>query len=174
LIEPAVTVKVALLAAAKTVTLVGVVSALLLSESVMLAPDAGAAPVKVTVQVPLAPEERLDGLHFKDETFSEGAIVRDTVFELPFKLAVNTAVWVETTLPAEAVKVPEVAAAGIVRAVGVFRLELLSESATTIPPEEAGLFSPTVQELLPPETRAIGLQTIEDTRVDAVKLTVVV
>ena len=71
-------------------------------------------------------------------------------------------------------KVPEIAADGINRLVGAFRLELLPEIATVIPPEEAGLFELTVQELLPPETSATGLQAIDDTRIAAVKLTVAV
>lgn len=71
------------------------------------------------------------------------------------------------------VNVPELLFAGITRLVGWLRVELLpSEIATEIPPDEAGLLRVTVQELLPPDTSAVGLQTIDDTRgrVDAIKL----
>jgi len=57
-IVPAVTEKLAVLAAAATVTEAGVDSSALLSESVTTSPADGAAPLKVTVQVLLAPEAR--------------------------------------------------------------------------------------------------------------------
>lgn len=89
---PAFAVKVLLLAPAATVTPVGIVSVVLLSESVTRDPLAGAVPVKVTVQVLLALDERVVGLHFSDNTVSDGEIVIDAVLELPFRLAVKTAV----------------------------------------------------------------------------------
>jgi hypothetical protein len=61
--EPAVAVKVAVVAPAATVTEAGVVKAALLSESVTTEPPAGAARDKVTVQVELEPEATLAGEH---------------------------------------------------------------------------------------------------------------
>jgi hypothetical protein len=56
-----VTVKVAEAAPEATVTLARVLAAALLEESATDAPPAGAAPVRVTVQVLEAPPSRLDG-----------------------------------------------------------------------------------------------------------------
>lgn len=56
-----VTVKVALVAPAKTVTLAGTVAAALLSESVTTAPPVGAAPVNVTVPCEELPPTTLAG-----------------------------------------------------------------------------------------------------------------
>ena len=66
--EPAVTVKLAVEAPAATVTEAGVVNAELLSERATAEPPLGAAADNVTVQVELAPEATLVGLHCKEET----------------------------------------------------------------------------------------------------------
>ena len=57
-IVPAVTEKLAVLAAAATVTEAGVDSSELLSESVTSSPPDGAGALRVTMQVLLAPEAR--------------------------------------------------------------------------------------------------------------------
>lgn len=70
---PAVTLKVAVVAAAATVTDPGTVRIELVLVRVTLAPPAGAAPLKVTVQVEFAPELRLAGEHCKPDTVGRGA-----------------------------------------------------------------------------------------------------
>ena len=68
LMVPVVTVKVAEMAEAATVTDVGVVNAALLSDNVTLAPPVGATWVRVTVQVLEELWPMLVGLHDSAET----------------------------------------------------------------------------------------------------------
>ena len=67
-----VALKVAVVAPAATLTEVGVVSAVLLSERATLAPPEGAALVRVTVQVLVALGPRVLGVQAREET-SPGA-----------------------------------------------------------------------------------------------------
>jgi hypothetical protein len=71
--EPAVTVKVPVVAPAATVTEAGVVKAAVLSESVTTNPPVGAARDSVTVQVEVAPEATLVSEHCKAETVGSAA-----------------------------------------------------------------------------------------------------
>ena len=67
------TVKVALLLPAATVTLEGKLAALLLLESVTCAPPAGAAPLSVTVPVEdCVPPVTLVGFNVSEETVGRG------------------------------------------------------------------------------------------------------
>ena len=68
-----VTLKLAVVAPAATLTEVGVVSTVLLSESATLAPPLGAALVRVTVQVLEALGPRLLGVQASEETNTEAA-----------------------------------------------------------------------------------------------------
>jgi len=77
LMVPVVTVKVAEVAAAATVTAAGTVRVALVFERVTLAPPVGAACVRVTVQVLDELGPRLLGLHDTAET--RAAAVRFTV-----------------------------------------------------------------------------------------------
>jgi hypothetical protein len=71
-------------APAATLTEVGVVSAVLLSERVTLAPPFGAALVRVTVQVLEALGPRVLGVHATEETVTEAATKLTLVLaELP-------------------------------------------------------------------------------------------
>jgi hypothetical protein len=70
---PVVAPKVAVGAPAATLTELGMVSIVLLSDSVTLAPPVGAALVKVTVQVLEALGPRLLGTQASEETNTEGA-----------------------------------------------------------------------------------------------------
>lgn len=70
---PAVTLKVADVAAAATVTDPGTVRTELVLVSATLAPPAGAAPLKVTVQVELAPVPKLVGEHCNADTVGRAA-----------------------------------------------------------------------------------------------------
>ena len=65
---PPVTVKVPVLAPAATVTEAGLVSAVLLSDSVTVEPPLGAAADNVTVHVALPPDPTLVGLHCNEVT----------------------------------------------------------------------------------------------------------
>jgi hypothetical protein len=65
--EPAVALKLAVVAPAVTVTDAGTVSSVLLLASVTLAPPVGAALLKVTVQLEAELVFRLTGLHTTDE-----------------------------------------------------------------------------------------------------------
>ena len=78
-----VALKVAEVAAAATVTDIGTVSAALLSESVTAAPPAGAALVKVTVQVLEALGPKLVGLQAREETETEATSQMLALAELP-------------------------------------------------------------------------------------------
>ena len=76
------TLKVALLAPAGTVTLAGTLAAPLLLESMTCAPPAGAGPLNVTVPVEnCAPPITLEGLSVNEERVDEGAGVGVTVSE---------------------------------------------------------------------------------------------
>ena len=76
LTAPAVALKVAVEAPAKTVTEAGVVIAELLSETVTIAPPAGAACASVTVQVEMAPGAIVPGAHCNPVTvLAAGALM---------------------------------------------------------------------------------------------------
>ncbi len=91
LIVVVVALNVAVVAAATTVTEAGTVRAVLLLLRVTLAPPAGAACVRVTVQVLEAFCPKLVGLHARDET-DTGATRLIVVFaELPLYVAVTVA-----------------------------------------------------------------------------------
>ena len=87
---PAATVKLPVAAPAATVADAGVVSAVLLSETVTLMPPAGAAADKPTVQVELPPDTTLVGEHARLVTFTaEGVTVTEAVADPPFSAAVT-------------------------------------------------------------------------------------
>jgi hypothetical protein len=87
---PAATVKFALTAPLATETELGVVSTALLSERVtVVLPDA--ALLRVTVQVPEAPEPNVAGVHFREESVSAAARLKVADFETLPRVAVMTA-----------------------------------------------------------------------------------
>jgi len=114
------TVKVALVAPAGTVTLIGTLAAPLLLESITVAPPAGAGPLKVTMPVEnCRPPVTLVGLSVSEVTVGRGGSVtvrvRVVVFvKLPdVPLIVTVTVPVIAALLAESVKVlPPVAGLG--------------------------------------------------------------
>lgn len=76
------TLNVALLAPARTVTLAGTLAAPLLLESMTCAPPAGAGPLNVTVPVEnCTPPRTLEGFSVSEERLDEGAGVGVTVSE---------------------------------------------------------------------------------------------
>jgi hypothetical protein len=78
-----VTLKVAAVAPAATLTEVGVVSTALLSERATLAPPVGAAFVNVTVQAPDALGPRLLGVHAREDTRTGATKLTLALAELP-------------------------------------------------------------------------------------------
>ncbi|HWB99179.1 MAG TPA: hypothetical protein VG672_20865 [Bryobacteraceae bacterium] len=163
---PAVTVKVAELAPAATVTEAGVVSRLLLSDSVTVEPPDGAAALSLTVQVLEAREARLVGLQLRlESTTLEVCSVIVAVRELLPSVAVTVADWALLMVPAVTVKVAELAPAATVTEAGVVSRLLLSDRVTAEPPEGAAALSVTVQVLEAREARLVGLQLrLESTR----------
>ena len=73
--------------------------------------------------------------------------------EAPLRDAVMVALALDVTVPAVAVKVAEVAAAGTVTDAGTDKVALLEDRVTTVPPVGAALDSVTVQAVLPLEAR---------------------
>lgn len=126
---PAVAVNVAEVADAATVTAAGTTRVELLSERVTERPDAGAEPLKATVQVVLAPEAKVVGEQVTELTVivDRGPSVRVAVWEAPFSVAVSTADWLLETVPAFAVNVAVEAPAATATEVGaVSRVVLLA------------------------------------------------
>lgn len=81
---------------------------------------------------------------------------------VPLKVAVMVAEPPEEMVPAVAVKVAVVVVAATLTDAGTVRLPLLEDSATFAPPAGAALDNVTVQELVPLEARAVGLQAREE------------
>jgi hypothetical protein len=73
-------------------------------------------------------------------------------------------------VPALAAKVAEVAVAAMVSEAGTVKEELLSETATTVPPARAGWFRVTVQAVDAPEFTLVGLQAREETSMGATRV----
>jgi hypothetical protein len=145
-------------AEAGTVTDAGTLAAALLLESATTAPLPGAAALSVTVQLLVAPEDRVVGLHWSAESEAEGAVSAiEAVLETPLSVAVTTAVWLADIVPATALNVALVLAAGIVTEAGTLSRVLLSDSVTVVPPAGAGPLNVAVHVLAPPEARVAGL-----------------
>ena len=86
---PALTLKLAALEPAVTVTDGGIVSSLLFSISATVEPPVGAASDKPTLQVVAPPEASAVDEHWNLVRVSAGVIVREAVAELPFSDAVT-------------------------------------------------------------------------------------
>ena len=153
-----VTVNVALVAPAATVTLAGTVAAdVLLLVSVTAAPPAGAAPFKVTVPVDEVPPVTLVGLSVTLE--GVGALtVRFTDFVVPLSSAEMLTVALAVTGVVVIVNVALVAPAATVTLAGTVAADvLLLPSVTAAPPAGAAPFKVTVPvEEVPPVT-LVGL-----------------
>src|SRR5262245_61602892 len=165
-----VTVKVALVAPAGTVTLAGTVAAaVLLLASVTTSPPLGAEPLRVTVPWDVFPPVTLAGLTLTPETVTAAEAgftvsVADRVTP-PATAEIATGVDTVTALVVT-VKLALVAPAATVRLAGRVTADELSESVTTTPPAGAAALRVTVPvEELPPTTLA-GL-TLSAERVGA-------
>jgi hypothetical protein len=155
-----VTVNVAVVAPAATVTLAGTVAtAVLFDASVTTAPPAGAAAASVTVPVEFAlPPTRLVGLSVSPEGVS-GVTVRVAVRVVPPALAVTETAVLAATAEVVTVNVAVVAPAATVTLAGtVATVVLFDASVTTAPPAGAAAASVTVPvEFTVPPTTLVGL-----------------
>jgi hypothetical protein len=175
-IEPVLAVNVALVALAGTVTEAGSMRTLAMApEIVTTTPPAGAAPAKVTVQVVVALEVRVDAAHWTEET-SVGALrERLNSWEEPLRDAVMVAVRAVEMVPVLAVNVALVALAGTVTEAGNVRMPAMPPAiVTAAPPAGAAPFKVTVQVVLPLEDREAAAQWTEETSTSAVSERVVV
>ncbi len=155
---PALALNDAVVEPRPTVTEAGTDKADELLDKLTAAPDDGAARVNVTVQELEAPEVRVVGLHCSEDTLTTGLRLSDADREAPLYEAVTVAVWADVTEEAVAVKDAPVDPAGTVTEAGTERLELLSERATTAPPEGAAPVSETEQVVEPGVAIVVGLQ----------------
>jgi hypothetical protein len=163
-----VTVKVALVAPAGTVTLEGTCAVVvLLLESVTCAPPDGAAPLSVTVAVEdREPPTTLEGLSPRDATVGGGGgiTVSEAVLVTPPKDAEMVTDVEAVTALVVTVKVALVAPAGTITLEGTCPAAvLLLESATCAPPDGAAPLSVTVPvEDSEPPTTVVGLNANEE------------
>lgn len=160
------TLKLALVCPADTVTLDGTVATdVLLLDSDTLAPPEGAAPLRVTVPVELLPPLTLVGLRVSDESVTEddeGLIVSVACCDVLPSVAVIVAVVIEETDVVVTVKLALVDPLPTVTLLGTLALEVLLLKLTTVPPEGAAELRVTVPvELLPPVT-LVGFKLTEE------------
>jgi hypothetical protein len=152
-----VTVKVAVLLPAATVTEGGTAAAGELLDSATGMPPAGAAESRVTVPVELAPPLTLVGLTFRVESVPAAVIVSEAFFVVPLNAPLMVAVAVAVTVRVVTGNVAEVWPAATVTEAGTVAFGLLLESATAIPPAGAAplSFAVPVEEF--PPTTDVGL-----------------
>ncbi|MCU1336772.1 MAG: hypothetical protein JWO19_2353 [Bryobacterales bacterium] len=154
----AVAVKVAVVAAAATVTDAGTVNAeVALLERVTAEPPAGATLESVTVQGVVEDAARVVLVHCREVKVIGGAvIVRLAVLLEPLRVAVMVGVWSEVTAAAVAVKVAVVTADATVTDVGTVTADVaLLDRATVEPPVGAALESVTVQVVVDDAARVV-------------------
>jgi hypothetical protein len=156
-----VAVKVAVVAAAATVTFAGTDAAALLLDRVTTEPPAGAAALRVTVPVEFAnPPTTVAGLTETDR--SSGLTVRVAVLFVPAYVPVMVAAWFEVTTDVVAVNVAVVAPTKTVTLAGTAAAVLLLPRVTTMPPAGAAAESVAVPvEFARPPTTLVGLTVTE-------------
>src|SRR5271167_2252662 len=157
-----VTVKVAVVAPAATVTLAGTVAAALLLDKVTDSPPVGAALPKVTVPVDEVPPVTEVGFSVTDDT-TGGFTVNTAVLVPPLKVAEMVADAVLATAVVVTVKVAVVAPAATVTLAGTVAAALLLDKVTDSPPVGAALPKVTVPvDEVPPVTE-VGFSVTDDT-----------
>ena len=168
-----VTLNVAEVDPAGTVTVAGTVAEALFDASAMEIPPVGAAALIVTVPTEATPPTTLVGLRVTLLTLS-GLTVSVAVLLAPPRVAVTVAVAEEPTTLVVTVKVPVVAPAATVTVAGTDAAALFDASVTDVPPVGAGPERVTVPvELARPPTTDVGLRATE-LRVAAVTFSVAV
>jgi hypothetical protein len=124
-------------------------------------PPLGAACEIVTLQVVEPPELSVVGLHVREDKVAVGFSVMVAVSELPFRVDVNTAVWVAEMILAVSTTEAVVAPAGTVREAGAAKSVLLLLKLTTVPPAGAACEMVTLQVVEPPELIVVKLHIKE-------------
>ncbi len=127
------TVKVAEVAPAATVTEAGSVALPEFEARLTITPPVGAAPLSDTEPEEVLPPTTVDGDTATEETVG-GLIVRDEVIDAREIVAVMAAVVTAATGLVVTVNVVDVDPAGMVTDVGTTALALLEASVTTVPP----------------------------------------
>ena len=170
------TVNVALVAPAGTITLAGTRAAeVLLLDSATCAPPAGAGPLNVTVPVDEFPPTTLVGFNVNEEGVGAGEGTGVTVSEAdtptpPYAAEIATAVDALTTLVLTA-NVALVAPAATVTLAGVLATAvLLLDSITCAPPVGAGPLNVTVPVEEFPPTTLFGLSVSDERESEAALL----
>lgn len=158
---PAVALNDAVVAPAVTVTDAGTTISGFPLDSETAAPPAGAAFVRVTVQLVVAFELTLAGVQLNELTESGPVSDRVKLSDPPFRVAVTTAVWSEVKVPAVAVRVAVVAAAATVTDAGTLSAALLLERDTEAPPVGAAFDNVTVQVEVVLVFKLLGVQASE-------------
>jgi len=149
------TVKVAVDAPARTVTLAGTVATVKLEPRVITKPPAGATALIVTVPVEEFPPRTEVGESESPETAKE-VIVSEAVTVAPVPVAEIVAVTLEVTEVVLTVKVAVFEPAGTVTVAGTVALELLEASVSVTPPVGAVLPMVTVAVDVPPPETVVG------------------
>jgi len=166
-IEPLLAVNVAVVAAAATVTDAGTVRTFAIAPPIVTTAPAGAAFVRVTVQVVLTFDARVPVAHCRDETSTGADSVRFTGVEEPLSDAVTVAVWSDVTEPVLAVNVALVAAAATVTDGGTVRtLAIAPLIVTAAPPAGAAFVRVMVQMVLAFEARVPVAHCREETSIE--------
>jgi hypothetical protein len=175
IVAAAVAVKAAVVAVPLTTTEAGTFSRLLLLLTVTVDPPDGAGWLNVTVQLLAAFGPSMVGLQTTLDTSPGTTRLIVAVRELLPSVAVTVALWLlEIVAAAVAVKAAVVAVALTATEAGTFSSLVLLPSVTLDPPAGAGWLNVTVQLLVPPGPRLVGLQTTPDTSAAGTRLTVAV
>jgi hypothetical protein len=167
---PAVTVTEAEVAPAAIVTEAGETKRLLLLLKLTVVPPVGASCESVSTQLVAPPELSVVVAQANEESAPRGVSVKLAVCELPFMLAVTTAICTSAVVPAVSVSDAELAPAATVSDAGAANRLLLLLRLTVAPPAAAGCESVTVQVELPPELRAVALHANEDSEAAGVSV----
>ena len=153
---------VALVNPGATVTLDGTVATeVLLLESAMTTPPAGAGPLNVTVLVEELPPAVLDGLTVT-EVRTGGITVIEVVCVTPLRTAETTAGVAVATGVVVTAKLALVLPSGMVADAGTLTAGLLLDKETTVPPVGAGPLNATVPVGEPPPVALAALKPNED------------
>jgi len=156
-----VTVNVAVVDPANTVTLAGTTTLELLDERVTTDPPVGAGPSKLTVPVDVSPPITVDGSSETPANATVGVIVRVVLTDVVPDLAVMVADVEVVTLVVVTLNVAVDDPLGTVTLAGATALVLLDDKVTTMPPGPAGPERDMVPvEALPPRMELGDIATL--------------
>ncbi len=161
---PVVTANVAEVADGATITEAGALKVLVLLDSAIEAPPAGAALLKLIVQLPEALGPRLTGLQESDDIKADGTSPIALLAELAPTVAANVTVRVLVIAPVVAVNTADNAPALTVTVGGTVTALLVLEIETSVPPEGAAVERVTVQLVEAFAPRLEGVQESDETK----------